>query len=218
MLASHIRVGVGGVARLQGESPTTTTKTPWCLPSLHTRLAVKQCTKIETRWPFVYIIENSRKTDRTDFCHGTLFIPRRIQFTTFWPISPFVTSQTSSVHDYDETQILQVKWNSLRTLYTENMGAYWCTYRITASHNCSPPPPKGEPLWLWITPKNDGPKGLRALDLPCIFGPRFPCLFGSGYVWPNSANAQRTFPLRRQKLVLNSDGSHKHICLRIITY
>ena len=38
----HITVGVDGVAPLQGESPTNTPKTPWCLPSLHTRLAMKK--------------------------------------------------------------------------------------------------------------------------------------------------------------------------------
>ena len=42
MLGSHIRVGIGGVAALQGGSPTNTSKTPWCMPSLHTRLAMEQ--------------------------------------------------------------------------------------------------------------------------------------------------------------------------------
>ena len=40
--ASHIRVGVGVVTPLQGESPTNTSNTPWCLPSLHTRLVMKK--------------------------------------------------------------------------------------------------------------------------------------------------------------------------------
>ena len=44
-------MGVGGVVLLRGEPPTNTSKTPWFLPSIHTRLAMKKCTKNKTREP-----------------------------------------------------------------------------------------------------------------------------------------------------------------------
>ena len=49
MLWSHIRMVVGRIAPLQGESQSGTSKTPRCLPSLHTHLALKEVHTNETR-------------------------------------------------------------------------------------------------------------------------------------------------------------------------